>query len=207
MAQSPSIHANVMGGFNLSNFAKSEMSNKLCYQFGAGADIALSVGTNELHLMPAIMYITKGAKATRKETWNALGVGTVTWKEVADLHQIAVPIRIGMCFNKEASTRLIPYVGFYFAHCTKFNYKSTSEETHYGGATTSIGDSEIDFIEDGQVKSSDGGFDIGIRTEFRQIHLFLDLEWQRTLTKNLTYESEEDGPKYSSIMLSVGYQF
>ena len=99
IGQNDGLKLNVQGGMNLSWISKSSFANdgsstspKFGGQIGLGLDIPF--GISKVHFQPSVFYVGKGGKYTHKETWNALGVGTITNKKKLSIQQLDIPLNI-----------------------------------------------------------------------------------------------------------------
>ena len=213
--QNDGLKLNVQGGMNLSWISKSSIANdgsptspKFSGQVGFGLDIPLC--TTKIHFQPSVFYGGKGGNYTHKETWNALGVGTITNKKKLSIQQLDIPLNIAICTKDVGGKRTFFYAGPYFGYVFKATFSYEISNSNYGNYSTQVGydRGSSNELEEGMSKY-DYGISLGVRCLFWDM-IILDLAYRNSLSDN--YNGDEYFAEYCtgrnhSFLLSVGFQF
>lgn len=216
IGQNDGLKFNVQGGVNLSWISKSSFANdggptspKFGGQIGLGLDIP--IGTSRVHFQPGVIYAGKGGKYTHKETWNALGVGTITNKKKLSIHQLDIPLNIALCTKNAGNKKTFFYAGPYFGYVFRATFSYEISNTNNGNYSTQVGygrENNSNELEEGMSRY-DFGISLGVKYLFSD-RFIVDITYRNSLSDN--YHGDEYFAEYCtgqnhSFMLSVGFQF
>lgn len=213
--QNDGLKFNIQGGMNLSWISKSSIANdggptssKFGGHIGLGLDIPL--GSSKVHFQPGIFYVGKGGKYTHKETWNALGVGTITNKKKLSIQQLDVPLNFALCTKNVGNKKTFLYAGPYFGYVFKATFSYEISNSNYGNYSTQVGydRGSSNELEEGMSKY-DYGISLGVRYLYSNLFI-VDIAYRNSLSDN--YHGDEYFAEYCtgrnhSFILGVGLQF